>query len=634
MRYLLPISAAASFYVIPAIIGTGISKLFKTQEKKSDIIQTIINGFINFATGSLVLYIQIALGNFLFPSNLKSIVMGVVGFDILLSLTIIVRDILKNKELVARKLRIKDVLIIALLLIVATAAYGVWRLDSPTFTTLNWDIYHHQTLVNLIGNGKFKIAISDLSDSFQFSGYTTIFHTLLAIPQSLFNVDVLEFWWFVEYYHLLSVALISFSVTYAITKKRVVGLLGGLLGILIFESSMAYTSLFLLPQNLVSVVTGAFLANLIKTFPRNKRELIYNSIIFVGFVLLGHTIIGSLSVFLYCTSLIFLYSRKIKENKKIQYILLGASFILIPVVYIVTSKIDFNSINRGEAIYYNKNIMEKFELMREFYGYSLLAFLPLGYFCALKKYRKNYLLAVILNNGVLALTLSPIPYILKVCNVGRLTTHSLMAMGIWFLIKPLSRLLKGLSIIILTLSLGAIFIVNISMYKGVPSYKIFSTHVTTNEIEAAKFLKENYEGKNVLLVGEPATMHILEGLSGVNSPGGAYASLKTREILTDIYLTRDENIGRKLFEIEDSVVKEVPDKVLLAVGGRFRKWQLGPDEYRYGIYWNVWRPYDLEPGEFEEYDYIYYLREFSDFKEVFRNKGMVIFEVENEYKPF
>jgi len=643
MKYLSVIIAAASFYIVPAIIGAGFSALFKGKKQKQELMENIMSGLVNFATGGLLLYIQIVLINKLFPlQNLdtsKFFTVLVIS-NIVISLTIYLSKNLRDGKRKISRIDIKNVLITALLLVIATLTYGLWKMDSPTFATLNWDLYHHQALINLIKTGNFAIITSNLSDSFQFATYSTIFHTLMAIPQAIFEVNVLEYWWFVEYYHLITAALVSFGFTYAITKKKLPALIGGILGIMVFESSMAYTSLFLIPQNLSAIITGAFLAQLIKNYPQNRKELIFNSIIFGVFALALHAVIGILAIFLYFFTLTFLYFKKIEKTKKIKYILLLLSFLLIPTVYFISTRFNFDSINRGEAAEFNYNLKEKFDLMRDFYGYGLLAFLPLGYFYAIKKGKKEYILALILNNGLIALIVSPLPYILKLYSLGRLPLHTIMALGIWFLIKPLSSTLKAICLVLLEITLFTVFIANVSKYKVVPSYKNFSTHVSLNEIQAANFLREEYRnyGKHhnekVLLVSDPATMHILEGLSGVNSPGGAYTSLKTRKILTSIYLTRDENIGRKLFEIEDSVTKEAPDKILFAVGGRFRKWQLAPNEDRYGIHWNVWRPYDLEPKELEKYDFIHYLREFAGFKEVFRNEGMVIFEVENDYRTF
>ncbi len=639
MEYLIwrgiPIISSLAFYLVPFIIGKGLTSLTK-RERPASLEQKILYFFANFSVGGLVIYAQILFAHFtgitkIFP--LSKVIIFIIGCDVLLStITILYSHIkLQKSQKGNTKERVNNLLLILFFVFVTIIIFSLWTLNSPSSATLNWDIYHHQTLINLIKKDQFRLLSSKMSDSFQFTGYLTIFHTLGAIPQIIFNPNILDFWYFAQYFHLLSVALISYLFAYAVTKKRLPALIAAILGTLVFESSMAYTSLFLMPQNLAAVITGAFLAKIILEYPRTTKQLVTDFLVFAAFILPMHLIVGSLGTFLFIFTTGFLYLEKIKEDRKIQNILLAASFISIPVIFFLATKVDLSGLNRGEAAHYTYNLAKKVEMMRDFYGYGLLAFLPLGYFYALKKGQTKYTLLMILNNGIMSLIIASIPYTLKLQSVGRLTTHTLMALGVWMLIKPLPKIAQYVAIVFLTITFGAVFIINAHMFKGVPDYRNLSTHISPVEIKAAEFLKENYSGKPVLIVSEPATMHILEGLSGVNSPGGAYASTETREILTEIYIRRDENIKKKLFKIRDGLEGEKYEKILFVISGRFKEWQLAPNEDRYGIHWNVWRPQDLEPRDFEKYGFIYYLEEFAEFRRVFRNSGVVIFEVDREY---
>ena len=121
-------------------------------------------------------------------------------------------------------------------------------------------------------------------------------------------------------------------------------------------------------------------------------------------------------------------------------------------------------------------------------------------------------------------------------------------------------------------------------------------------------------------------MFVLEGLSGVNSPGGAYTSEATRRTLSRIYLIRNsETLGIDLFEIKDSISTDKPDKILFAISGRLSEWELSDEERRLGIYWNVWTPRDIT---LREEALVTFLKQYSGFKEVFRNHGVVILELE------
>lgn len=267
-------------------------------------------------------------------------------------------------------------------------------------------------------------------------------------------------------------------------------------------------------------------------------------------------------------------------------------------------------------------------LMKTFYGFSLLIFLPLGIFYALRSKLLSNHIAVILALGLISLVLSPIPYALKLYSLDRFYVHTIMAMGVWILIKSFGNKLYAVGVFLLSSMLFMIVTINFIVYKQVPIYKDSYTHISPMEIDAINFTKENYAGENVMIISEPATMHIFEGISGVNTPGGAYASLETRQLLTDIYYTRDSRtILTKLWQIQDGVEKITPEKLLFVVSGRFDKWEKFDDDAKNGIYWNVWTPYDLSPENLEDVEFIDYLEKTKGLKEVFRNRSLVIFEV-------
>jgi hypothetical protein len=89
----------------------------------------------------------------------------------------------------------------------------------------------------------------------------------------------------------------------------------------------------------------------------------------------------------------------------------------------------------------------------------------------------------------------------------------------------------------LALLLGAWFIIfalnqELSLKRWLRFEGVF-TLVSEDETAAARFLDQP-RYRQTLLVAEPATQHILEGLSGVNTAGGTYATAATRGQLMDI----------------------------------------------------------------------------------------------------
>src|SRR5450759_2105555 len=86
-----------------------------------------------------------------------------------------------------------------LLVLLSVAFYALWRWNSPYPSPLNWDIWEHQTVVNAIRSGSFALLPSQLSDTFRFNGYTTLFHVITAGIQNVLHVqNIPGFWWIAE----------------------------------------------------------------------------------------------------------------------------------------------------------------------------------------------------------------------------------------------------------------------------------------------------------------------------------------------------------------------------------------------------------------------------------------------------
>jgi hypothetical protein len=678
--YLTPALAAISFYLIPLVIGTGIisalnliaarkailkkrSEVNETEEDYEAEIQVkeptkpipgvftpLFKAFIYFIYGSLTLYGIAFISSFLAGLN----ILGDLTFiDIytyiaygltVIGLFLIAIDLaLKTFMMEAydpiykdfRKNTIKNIFIIIGCVVLSTMVWGIWKINSPTYATLNWDIYHHQGLANLIQQNNFHLMTSKVSDTFQFDGYSTLFHVLIATPQTIFNVDILEFWWFVEYFHLVSAVIASFLVGYAFSNRVKVGLISAVFGAFIFEASGAYTSLFLIPQNLAAIVSAVFISYLIHSKRLEIERLVsVPTVLFTLFILLNHLIIGLLGVSILMVTMVYIWLNRRFNTKWVQIAFIAVTLIVMVAFPLVTGRMDFDSINRGEAAFFNYTYGQKYDLMKDVYGYSLLIFLPLGIVYSLYK-RSIYLtLLVVIVLGMLTLTISPVPYMLKLYAFGRFFVHAILAMGVWMLAKNLGRPLYWPFLILLTFSLAVVFTTNTVKYKQVPTYANLATHVSPHEIEAAYFLRENYLGRNgVMLLADPATMHILEGLSSINTPGGAYTNVATRRIISDVYYVRDsETMTNELYQVRDLLTEEKPDLILLAINGRFKRWQEANDERKYGIHWNVWTPRDLTMGMLEAYDFVDFIKNLNGFEEVYRNDGIVIFEVRERHE--
>ncbi|MFZ5424216.1 MAG: hypothetical protein ACOZAO_00250 [Patescibacteria group bacterium] len=640
-QYLIPMVAASMFYISPILIGRAFIILKKLAYKSRTLIELESDDNVAFAITELVMsfvYGAIitfglafltfsekfsSLLNKTFAQGFRNAMITALTVSTVIVLTNTIFNLLKKPQIKLAKLAV-PIYIIALSL----GAYAIWRWDAGLNTTLNWDLYEHQTIVNEMQKGNFDITPLNLSDTFQFNSYSTLFHVLIFQAQLLVKSDILGFWWFVEYFHLLGTIAVSYVVGYALTRNKWIGITSALFGAFIFESFIAYTSLFLIPQNLAATVIAAFLA---RTVIRNQRGDTTHEIstgIVIIYLLLNHLIIGAagVAVVLFANS----YLNIFKKTKRIplQQILVLLAALVVVLSPLVTSKIEtYDDLNRGEAEHFNLSIERKLGLVTEFYGFTFFILLPLGLMYVINRKRTDLYLLLLITLGTLGVVGATLPYTLKFYTTGRYLVHAVMAIGFWDIVKRFNVFFKSLSFLLLTAALLIIYTLNISGFKQTPVYKTTSTHVTDYEIEAAKFIKDNYYGQNVWIVSEPATMYILEGLSGVNSPGGVFTEISNREVLSQIYFTRDSvEMAKQIYNIDDLLLKEKPDKILFTVSGRFSRWQGFKDKYKFGIFWNVWTPEDLT---LVDYDFINFMEEYAKFKLVFKNNGLAIFEVPN-----
>ena len=195
---------------------------------------------------------------------------------------------------------------------------------------------------------------------------------------------------------------------------------------------------------------------------------------------------------------------------------------------------------------------------------------------------------------------------------------------IW-LVKPLNTLIKKCLIFgFLGLILVIIFITNVSFWKQNLNYYAQQTHISDYELEAAQFLKSNYQHKNALLISDPATSYILETFSGINSQGGAYATKETRQLLHTAWQDgRVAVLKQKLTQINDSLEPK-PDLRLFAYSRRYQNWQQADPKDKQAFWFNIWTPQDLTLADYQ------YLKRFDNspfFIKKYQNPGVVIYEL-------
>jgi len=601
MNKLIIFLQAGLFYLIPYLIGKALVtigerrnlKTFNIPEKKSEPITKIGEFFVLgvLSLFLLAIFVEYALGpvlNIEFQKLYFPIVWLFAALSIAINLFKKRTDKKKGKTVGFRPL--------ALIVLISLAVYSFWSYKSPY--PLNWDYYQHQTLARLIQKGEFDYFTTNISDTFSFNSYPPTFHLLLAVSQypAKLTVDyILDYWNIIGLYHLITVGLASYILAFAVSRKKEVALLSSIVGIITFDSITSFTNLFLLPQTLTAVVFVLLLSNVISGGQKDvKIPRFWLVLSGVVSLVLMHYLIGTFSSLILIVVYLLVRFRK-KAKKALKYF----PFVyLIPVAVIgavlISDFVDLSLINQGEARLYLYDLSEKSGFTQTIYGNALLFFVPLGVFYAISKKKWEYNLALILLFGFGGILYSSFPYVIKFYVLARFVVHLFIALGIWALLKYIeSPALKFLAYAMVTFTFGVLLLFNVIFWKNWISFRGEFTHISDYDIKAAEFLQRNYRDKETLLISDPATQLIFEGLGGIDSAGGGFMSFENRTYLHQALTASTPELALSHFEkINDRVLTE-PKRKLIALSGRTFAWKDFDVENRYRFDSNVWTPEEL-----------------------------------------
>ena len=633
MNKLLIAFQAGLFYIIPYLIGWAVLTLKnKKRIEVEDVVgknQSFLKFGERFALGTLALF---GLAGFvryvlepILTVDFQKLYFPLVW--ILTSLSIFA--ILHFRSFKGLTITKEKIGVLTLALALSVSVYGFWYYKSPY--SLNWDYYQHQTLARLIQDGKFDLFTTKISDTFGFNSYPPTFHLLLAASQfpAKLSVDyVVNYWNIIGFYHLVLVGLASYVLGLAISKRKEVGLISLIVGIITFDSITSFTNLFLLPQTLAATTFIFLLSNLIADREEFRKPSFLINLAGVLFLVAMHYLVGIFAALILAVSYI-----AIRFENKVKLALKSFPFVyLIPVIVVVgiflSNILDLSFLNRGEARYYIYDLSAKAEFVQRIYGYALLLFTLPGVFFAISRRRWEYNLTLILLFGFAGILYSNFPYVMKFYVLARFFVHLFVALGIWSILKHIKAPLLRFTAYLLTVVTFAILLLfNVIFWKNWISYQDQYTHISDYDIEASEFLADRYKnGEEIILISDPATQIIFEGLSGVDSAGGGFMTSENRLLLYDGLKAGNVSLSKEYFEkINDRILKN-PNIKLIALSGRTFAWLDFSPEDRYRFDSNVWSPKELSYWD------VVKLSSFetsNDFSLVYKSPYVWIFELKN-----
>ncbi len=658
MTVLIGLFASISIFLIPIGIGNLLLKLLSKIGQAREIDENKSYTSLlskDFPIGALFIFALILITKSIDPLNMArdllilSFAMGLIAYFQLMVTVITIFNYKTHRTDFVSYYKITGLIHCFVL---ALLSQFIWKWKSGIHSSLDWDTFFHQMIVNNIIDGKFSLVTSHISDSVRINAYSSIFHSIIAIPFDIFHPDVLIFWWFAGFLQLFLITLTSFAVGSAVyefvagttkTKTSVIylaGMITSAITALSFLSYQAYNPYFLIPQILTATIAGCTLATLLHELKKNtydfknkRYRLIFLSLLpSIVFSVLNHYVLGTYGVLF----LLMIYCIHLLDQRfpAIQYASLSKymSILLLVLIPFVLRYFNLVEINPKEASFYVTDLYEKIHQLNQFYGYlwPVLTILGLVKLIKIKTANSNIIIAffVLFTASLIA----PIPYNLKFLAFGSLLVHAIMALGLIWIIehvatkyaeKHYSWIIR-LTLCALIVGLTVNLINNIIVYKQTPTYQNVYTHISQNEHDAATFIKNKYGNTKAMILSDPATMFTFEAISGINTPGGAYVDENIRNTLTAIYFSRDASqIQPKLMAIKDGVTGPA-DTYLLVLSHRYFEWLNSGDEQVLAYSFNVWQPIDLR---IEDYNFVNYLTTTANLPIVYRNNGVVVLEL-------
>ncbi len=607
----ISILSAISFYIIPTIIGRPILKLFN---KKSEIKYPFIFYFI---TGSLLIYLSALIIHYVFPTfafipTFKYTVLGMLFISIIGNIFSAFDDF-----------RIKNIILpFALSALLSLCTYLVWQIQSPY--PFNWDIYEHQTLLNNLFQNKFSFFNSQITDTFGFDGYSSIFHTLMLTSQLWIKPEIISYWHSISIIHAIFVTAAAYLLAFELTKKRTAGIIAALMSAFFFDSTVSFSTLFFLPQTFTAVLFAYILTSLIASFKEKLNFPLFLLLLNVLFLFINHYIIGTASILILLVIYFYLYFYS-TINKLVSPIIWPVISIFISIIlFFILPMLPLEALNSGEGASFNFSYDRKFEIMKQVFGYFLLFLLPISLYALYERKKPLGLFLGALLIGLITIVAAQFPYALKFFILTRIFIICVSSIGTYWLVQKFNPVLKIISIILFGISLSTIFIINSFNWKADLKYHNIYSHISPLELEAATFIKENYNTTDTLIISDPATQYILETFSGVNSQGGAYMNKETRTHLIKVWQDNNPNsIKNNLLLIEDAL-EPYAKKRLYVISGRYFLWQNSTLEDRQSLAYNIWYPVDMSTLNLRYVDELGASSE--EFKLVFQNQNLAIFE--------
>ncbi len=623
------IAVAPLIYLIPLILGWNLTIIIRKLKNLPAPYPSVPTLTSYFLIGALTQFLL--LGFFSFLGNYAANKTVIIQFSLTLTylLISIIAFILaffrKDQNQSTFHLSLGELFLVPLLIFFSAIYFFIWKGNTTEPGIVNWDILHQTVLINHLVAGNFNFLSSSVSDTFTFNGYLPLIHSLFAVPIILFKTTALPLYWWAEFiYYLISVAT-SYWLAKKLISLPMSGIIGAILGAFIFESNVAYTNLFLLPQTLTATVGVILLTKFaISQRPKLSLSFLLSSLTLV----LTHSVIGLAYFFGLSIILATKQIDRFTKNQRIKILVLFISLILPFACALLGLNHLFILPGRLEAKDFVYSTVQKLSFFYQWYGLFPPMFLPIGFFYFLRKQFNKSFSLLIVTLFFASLSIFPFSYSLKFFTLEHYFLNTLLAGGTAFVLSKITlRPFRYLFLIIVAIALFTIFLQNILTHLQSSFNGRTNSYISPQDFETATFLTKNYDPNKTFLISDPTTQATLEATTGINTQGGAFPRPDTVDILDPLQNESSPEIFYyNLLKIHDTLPHEnLRTKTLFVLSGRYFAWQEFPEEQKKNYFYQVWTSQKIWK---RDEPLIKRLSQSPYFRLVFRNNEDAILELQ------
>ncbi|NTV30919.1 hypothetical protein HGA91_03010 [candidate division WWE3 bacterium] len=488
--------------------------------------------------------------------------------------------------------------------------------------SLTWDLYQHAGLWSIIVSGNLSLLPTHLSDTFQYAMYTPLFAVCFGLLSSFLQrfLTLQTSWWLIEGLFYILCATLAFVFSSIWTNDRRVWLISGLIGALSFESLLSQSGFSFVPQTAASVIGLISLTLII------KRKY-YFSVILISVAWLFHAVLGfyalSLAVILLLCLRYRSYLERIFQDKR-KLIFLHI-FFLVMILLLNSGLFRWDPFNTIESRLFTVSLIDKVQTLLQWYGGWWVLFF-IGLFAIGRKDSNNLHVISIITLVQLCIILSPFPYVLKLYTLTRYFIFTIMSIGGLCLLDQFSQIrwrtvIGGSLLALLCIN----FYINQITYKMAYASYLGPATSSEDEISTALRLKEKYgSDSSTILISDPATMQVFEGISGINTPGGVFVRDANRTSIDNLFPSKSiDDVKTQLRSIRD-LIQAPATRILFVIDGRFMAWQRLPNQLRSDNTVSIWAPRELS---IEGIKYADMLLTDGAFHEVIRDPNIIVLEL-------